>query len=213
MERLRESPVTLVLFGINVGLFLIEEIFRILYDSSMFPILALSRSGLSEGAWWQLLTHAFLHGNLFHLAVNMVALWFTGPLLEGLLGGGRYLALYVGGIVAGGLLQTFADPGSTDLVGASGAVCALLVGFATLLPRLEITALIFFVIPIRMKAATLGWIIAGGSILFWLLGIEKGIGHLAHLGGAIAGFLICRFFKTRGMVRSLPEISPPIPEP
>lgn len=211
MERLRQSPVTLVLFGINLALFLIEEIFRIFFDSSLVPILALSREGLGEGACWQLVTHAFLHGNLFHLMVNMVALWFTGPLLEELLGGWRYLGLYFGGIVAGGLLQTFANPESIDLVGASGAVCALLVGFATLLPSLQITALIFFVIPVRMKAGTLGWIIVIGSILFWVLKIEPRIGHLAHLGGAIAGFLICLSYRRLGWVRPLPEIPPPIP--
>jgi membrane associated rhomboid family serine protease len=212
MERFRQSPVTLALFGINLALFLSEEIFRFLFDSSLFPLLALSREGLMEGSWWQLITHAFLHGNLFHLLVNMVALWFTGPLLEELLGGPRYLLLYFAGIVAGGLIQTLASPESIDLVGASGAVCALLVGFATLLPRLEITALIFFVIPVRMKAATLGWIIVIGSLLFWIFNIEPGIGHLAHLGGAIAGLLICLTYRKLGMVKTLPEMPPPIPQ-
>lgn len=212
MERLRDSPVTFVLFGINLAFFLTEEILRFFCDSSLFPVMALSREGLLEGAWWQLLTHAFLHGNLFHLVVNMVALWFTGPILEELLGGGRYLLLYFGGILFGGLLQTFANPGSVDLVGASGAVCALLVGFATLLPRLEITALIFFVIPVRMKAATLGWMIVVTSLFFWIFGIEKEIGHLAHLGGAIAGFLICLTYRKLGLIKRLAAIPPPLPE-
>ena len=212
MDRLRNSPVTFVLFGINLAFFLTEELLRVCYDSSLFPVMALSREGLLEGAWWQLLTHAFLHGNLLHLIVNMVALWFTGPILEELLGGGLYLLLYFGGILFGGLLQTFANPGSVDLVGASGAVCALLVGFATLLPRLEITALIFFVIPVRMKAATLGWLVAITSLLFWIFGIEKEIGHLAHLGGAIAGFLICLTYRKLGLVKRLPAIPPPLPE-
>ena len=211
MSRFQTAPITFVLFGINLALFLIEEILRIFFDTSLFPELALSRDGLAEGGWWQLITHAFLHGNLFHLVVNMVALWFTGPVLEELLGGIRYLILYFGGIVAGGFLQTFSSPESVDLVGASGAVCALLVGFASLFPRLEITALIFFVIPVRMKAVTLGWLVMIASALFWLLGIEKGIGHLAHLGGGIAGFLICFFYKRQGLVRDITSIPPPIP--
>jgi membrane associated rhomboid family serine protease len=214
MERFRESPVTLVLFGINLALFLTEEIFRLFFESSLFPILALSREGLMEGGWWQLLTHAFLHGNLFHLMANMVALWFTGPILEEILGGVRYVVLYLGGAVIGGLLQTFASQGSIDLVGASGAVCALLVGFGTLLPQLQITALIFFVIPVKMKAATLSWIVVITSFLFWVLGIMQGIGHLAHLGGGIAGFLICYSYRKLGMVRGLKEFSeipPPLP--
>jgi membrane associated rhomboid family serine protease len=148
------------------------------------------------------------------LIVNMVALWFTGPILEEILGGGRYLLLYFGGIVAGGLLQTVSSRSSVDLVGASGAVCALLVGFATLLPRQPITALIFFVIPIRMQAGTLGWLVIAGSFAFWLLGIEKGIGHMAHLGGGVAGFLICRIYRRLGVVRKSPwpdPLPPPLP--
>ena len=212
MERLRLSPVTAILFGINLTLFLSEEFFRLFFDCSLFPYLALNREGLADGGWWLLVTHAFLHANLLHLAVNMVALWFTGPLLEELLGPLRYLLLYLGGAVFGGILQTLATPGSVDLVGASGSVCALLVGFGTLFPNLQITALIFFVIPVKMKASTLGWLVIIGSLLFWLLGIERQIGHLAHLGGGIAGFMICLFYKKLGLVRSIEKIPPPLPE-
>ena len=132
----------------------------------------------------------------------MVALWFTDPLLEQLLGPIRYLILYLGGALAGGILQTLVTPGSVDLVGASGSVCALLVGFGTLFPSLQITALIFFVIPVKMKASTLGWLVIVGSLVFWALGIERGIGHLAHLGGGIAGFLICFLYKRAGLTPS-----------
>ena len=212
MERFARAPLTLIIMGINAALFLAEEIFRNFFETSLFPLFALSRDGLASGEWWQLLSHAFLHGSLLHLAVNMLALWFTGPMLEEMLGGIRFLVLYLGGALAGGLLQTFISSGSIDLVGASGAVCALLVGFGTLVPRLRITALIFFVIPVRMNAATLGWLVICGSFLFWILGIEQGIGHLAHLGGGLAGFLICRVFRACGAVRTLPEIPPPLPD-
>lgn len=205
------SPVTLILIGSNLLVFLAEASLQFFFGRSLFQEFALNRSGLGEGKWWCLITHAFLHGSPFHLAVNMVALWFTGPLLEALLGALPYLLLYVSGAVAGGLVQTLGSPGNVDLVGASGSVCALLAGFATLLPRLEITALIFFIIPVRMKASTLGWVIVGGSLLFWILGIDPGIGHLAHLGGAMAGCLLCLAYKKLGLVRLLPEIPPPIP--
>ena len=179
MERLRGALVTLILFGINLALFLTEELFRLFFDCSLFPWLALSREGMESGAWWEFVTHAFLHGNLLHLLVNMVALWFTGPILEKLLGGWRYILLYLTAAIAGGVLQTFSSPQSIDLVGASGAVCGLLVGFATLLPRLEITALIFFVIPVRMKAATLGWIIGTMSLLRSHPPMSRGMGMRA----------------------------------
>lgn len=211
MDRLRQSPLTLILIGINVTMFLAEEIYAHFSPPSLFPpFLALSHDGLLGGAWWQLITYAFLHGSPLHLLANMVGLWFTGPLLEELLGGICYLGLYVGGALVGGALQALVSEGSV-LIGASGAVCALIVGFATLIPRLEITALIFFVIPVKMKAATLGWIVIVGSLLFWLLGIERDIGHLAHLGGGIAGFLICRIYLACGLVRPLQLGPPPLP--
>ena len=209
MNRFSNAPLTLILIGVNAALFIVEELFRVFYDTSLFPLMALSREGLLQGGLWQLLTHAFLHGNLLHLLVNMLALWFTGPILEEMLGWARYLILYMGGAVVGGLVQTFCDSSAINLVGASGAVCALLVGFGTLQPRLEITALIFFVIPVRMKASTLAWLVIVGSFIFWLFGIERGIGHLAHLGGGIAGYLICRLFIAQG----LPRVPPPIEHP
>lgn len=209
---LRKSPVTGVLIVMNLSFFVIGSVLQAISGESLIERFSLNQAGLGEGHSWILITHAFLHGNLFHLAVNMAALWFTGPLLEAMLGSVQYLLLYLCGALAGGLLQTCFSPGNVDLVGASGAVCGLLAGFATLLPGLEITALIFFVVPVRMKASTLGWLIAGGSLLFWILGIEPGIGHLAHLGGAIAGCLLCVLYKSMGMVRLLPSLPPPIPE-
>jgi membrane associated rhomboid family serine protease len=205
--RFRQSPLTFVLIGMNVALFVAGFLLEIVGGDSLTARFALNRDGMGEGHWWLLITHAFLHGNLLHLVVNMVALWFTGPLLEALLGAVPYLFLYLSGAVVGGFLQVYASRDCMDLVGASGAVCALLAGFATLLPRLEITALIFFIIPVRMKAATLGWLVAIGSLLFWILGIDPGIGHLAHLGGAVDGFLLCLCYRRAGLVR-LPPLLP-----
>jgi hypothetical protein len=59
----------------------------------------------------------------------------------------------------------------------------------TLFPRLEVTALLFFVLPIRMRARTLGYFLVGGSLLFWLSGWQPEVGHLAHLGGFAAGWV------------------------
>ena len=210
IESLGAAPVTALLLGLNLLLFLAGIVDRYFLGGSLFSLLALDRTHLLAGEWWRLLTHAFLHAGLLHLTVNMIGLWFTGPMVERVLGPVRYLLLFLAGAVAGGLLQTLVSPGDRDLVGASGAVCALLAGFATLFPRLRITALIFFVIPIRMNAATLGWIIAGSSLACWIFGIEPEIGHLAHLGGAMAGCLLCLMF--RGSVREvLPGVPPPLP--
>ncbi len=215
-SEILRAPVTSLLLGANLLVFGAETVERTFLGGSLFPWFSLDRETLLSGEWWRLLTHAFLHAGLLHLAMNMMALWFTGPMVERVLGWWRYLVLFFAGAVGGGLLQALIA-GERDLVGASGAVCALLAGFATLFPRLEITALLFFVIPLKMRAATLGWIVAGGSLLCWILGIEPEIGHLAHLGGAVSGFLLCLLYRAAGVDpvaavrREILSTPPPVP--
>ena len=88
--------------------------------------------GVSEGAYWQLLTSAFTHYQPLHLLFNMVALWVLGPQVEAAIGRGRYLALYFLSALAGSVaVYWLADPSSTTL-GASGAVFGLMGALAVL---------------------------------------------------------------------------------
>ena len=151
---------------------------------------SLSGQALAEGRWWTLLTHLFLHANLLHLSVNVLGLWFIGPEVENMLGRVKYLLLYLFSGVAGGLLQTaFASP-SAELIGASGAVCGVMLSFTTAYPEMPLRALLFFVLPVSMKAKTLGRGIIVVSLLCAVLRIFPQVGHLAHLGGALAGALL-----------------------
>ena len=151
---------------------------------------SLSGQALAEGRWWTLLTHLFLHANLLHLSVNVLGLWFIGPEVENMLGRVKYLLLYLLSGVAGGLLQTaFASP-SAELIGASGAVCGVMLSFTTAYPEMPLRALLFFVLPVSMKAKTLGRGIIVVSLLCAVLRIFPQVGHLAHLGGALAGALL-----------------------
>lgn len=161
--------------------------------------LALSREGLSHGAVWQLLTYQFLHATIFHLVVNMLALWFVGQMMERELGLRRFLVLYLVGGAAGGVLQLIFQGAGAVLVGASAAVCSVLIGFCTLHPQQRITALIFFVIPLQVSAKVLGWGIAIISLILALVGWPPGIGNLAHLGGCIFGFLSMRLWMRKAL--------------
>jgi membrane associated rhomboid family serine protease len=156
----------------------------------------LSEHGLENGAWWQLVTYQFLHGNELHILVNMLGLWFAGRELEAAIGTPRFVALYLVGGVIGGLAQIAVAPQS-ELIGASASVCAVLLAFTTLFPRLPITALLFFVLPVRMRARTLGWILVAASVAFWLSGLQPQVGHVAHLGGFAAGFVAGLVFRRR----------------
>ena len=181
-----------------VAAYVLELFVQVGFSPEALSLFALSGNALGRGMWWTLVTHLFLHANLLHLAVNVLGLWFIGPEVELTLGRGRYIALYLVSGVAGGLLQTaFAVP-SSELIGASGSVCGVLLSFTTAYPQTPLQALLFFVLPVKMKARTLGWGLIGFSVLCAALHILPQIGHLAHLGGALAGAALTRWWLRPG---------------
>ncbi len=207
----------MLLLLLNVGAFLLQWGSELIAPEWAETYLALSREGIANGYYWQLLSYMFLHGGVLHLLVNCLGLYFAGREVEIICGPRHLLGIYFLGGLAGGILQLLAGPGSIHLLGASAGVCAILLAFTTLLPELEITALIFFVIPIRMRAKWLGRGVVGTSILFALTGMGGEIGHVAHLGGALTGwfyarrlgfggaFWFQRFFRDRRRLRERQE--------
>jgi len=181
-----------ILIAVNTIIFFYEQILGAQGRARLFQVYALTEQGIAEGRWWQLLTHAFLHGTIVHLLVNMAGLWFAGRIIERVMGTGRFLVLYGVSALAGGLAQILLTGAQVPLIGASGAVCGVLIAFTTMFAETEIVALLFFVIPIRLRAKYLGWGIAGSSLLFLLTGFEPWIGHAAHFGGCVAGYFFAR---------------------
>lgn len=201
-DKFRTAPVTVSLAAACVVAYGLEVLFLGGERGIDLSGWALSRQALAEGRWWTLLTHLFLHANLLHLSVNVLGLWFIGPEVESMLGRAKYLLLYLFSGVAGGLLQTaFASP-SAELIGASGAVCGVMLSFTTAYPEMPLRALLFFVLPVSMKAKTLGRGIVVVSLLCAVLRIFPQVGHLAHLGGALAGaFLTWWWLPTAPRIR------------
>ncbi len=152
-------------------------------------VFSLSRAGLRRLWLWQPVSYQFLHGNLLHLLLNLLGLFFFGPETERALGSRRFLMLYLVSGALGGLgwIVLSAEPYSR-CVGASGAVFGVLGAFAALFPNRPVTLLVFFVIPVTMRARTL----AIGLGLFSLLAMVSRPGHIAdaaHLVGGLAGYL------------------------
>jgi membrane associated rhomboid family serine protease len=189
-KRRRISAVV-VLIAINTGIFIYQWL-NPWWSDYLLDFYGLSASGLEEGRWWQLITYAFLHANIWHLLFNVLSLWFAGRIVERVMGAGRFVALYVASAVAGGVAQVLFGGGNTLLLGASGAVCGVIIAFATMFSEAQIVVLLFFVIPLKFRAKYLGWGLAGSSLVFLLTGFESWIGHAAHLGGCVAGYLLAR---------------------
>lgn len=142
--------------------------------------------------WLTPVTSAFLHAGLFHLAMNMLVLAFIGRLIEAALGAGRYLLLYAAGLVGAAAVHYAVDPLSTiPVVGASGAISALLAAYFLLFSRRKPRA----IGPVPGLAVHILWLGAawtGINLLSQYAFAETafGIAIWAHVGGFVAGLLL-----------------------
>ena len=140
---------------------------------------------------WQLLTYGFLHGDLWHIFFNMLGLYFFGPRLEVRLGSRDFILLYLVSGLSGALLSFFFSPNAA-IVGASGAVFGVLLGFAHFWPEERI--LIWFVIPVPARVMVIGFAIL--SIYSGIQGAGN-IAHFAHLGGFAGAWIYLRLRERR----------------
>lgn len=141
---------------------------------------------------YQFLTYLFVHGNLVHLLFNMLILYIFGRELELYWGTPFFLRYYfISGIGAGICSLPFIWGINGPMIGASGALFALLVAYGLLFPDRVIMLLPF---PVRMKARQMVLIFIGLE-LFFLFNSSGGgeIAHFAHLGGALVGFIYLRW--------------------
>jgi len=142
--------------------------------------------------FYQLITYGFLHGNLPHLIFNMIPLFMFGRVLENTWGSKRFLNYYLLTVIGAGIVQLILG-GFSVTIGASGAVFGLLAGFGILFPNTQLF-LLFPPIPIKAKYFVIGYCL----IELFLGGIAiqgDTIAHFAHLGGAIMGFLIIKYWQ------------------
>lgn len=158
--------------------------------------------GSDPGSWllqpWSILTYMFVHEAFFHILFNMLVLYWFGQLFCEFMSSSRLVVVYLLGGISGGLLFMLAYQWipafqpishSSHLVGASAAVIAVLTAIATLLPDYSMHLLFFG--PVRLRY------IAIFLVLLYLISIPDGNagGNIAHLGGAIFGFVYIRLYR------------------
>lgn len=195
---------TLVLLIAYAAMFLAEVfVGRFAADQGyVFGYLALSKEGIEHGYVWQLVTYQFMHGSLMHLLLNGWAIYSFGTELEQLLGRNKFFALMISSGVVGGIFQGFAAfvwPQYFDgpVVGASASAFGLVAAFALIYPMREITMLLFYIIPIHLRAKTLlyisgGMALAGFSFPTVAAHYLGNVAHTAHLGGMLMGVFFVR---------------------
>jgi membrane associated rhomboid family serine protease len=149
---------------------------------------------------YTLLTYLFLHGDIIHLASNMLFLWVFGDNVEDAMGHVKYFVFYLICGVAGGLAHAFMLPGSKlPLIGASGAVAGVIAAYLILHPRVLVWVLAFRFIPLRISAAwVLGlWVVT--QIVMVLLNQSDQVAWWAHIGGMVAGAILIVFMRRPGV--------------
>jgi len=143
---------------------------------------------------YQVLTSMFLHGGFLHLAFNMFMLWSFGNQLERVIGQRKFLIVYfLSGLVSSIFWMYL---GTGPAVGASGALSGLFAAFIFIAPEAKV--MLMFIIPMKLKYAFYGF--AAFSLVFGLASLVNpslgfGIGHFAHLGGLIGGYILTYWWK------------------
>ncbi len=157
----------------------------------LYDLLGLSAEGIRHFKLYQLITAGFVHSGFGHIFFNMWGLWIFGGLAAPRLGGKRFLALYLIGALAGNLLfLLFNWHDSFRLVGASGAVFAVMVAAALLEPNRQFVMIFMPMFP--LKTTTLVVVYTVIELLVMTTGTDDGVAHLAHLGGALGGYLFLK---------------------
>ena len=189
-EILLRAPATLALLIANIAISIAAFGNVRLMDRLLFDMNRIRRFN----EWYRMVTSGFIHGDPFHLFMNMLALFFLGPYLELLaIGTMPFLIVYMVSLVAGSLwtyMEHYRDVNYRAL-GASGAVSGVTTAAAMFFPFSTIYVL--FALPMPMIVFAICYIIFSA----WASrsGIRDGVGHAAHLGGALAGIaIVCVFW-------------------
>ena len=167
---------------INAGVFVLE----LLWGSQLIYIFGLTPALVKKGFIWQPVTYMFLHGGLFHILFNMFILWMFGCEIERTWGTREFVKYYFLTGVGAGLFTFFLSFNShVPTIGASGAIFGILVAFALMFPDRLIY--LYFLVPIKAK-----YLVAFFAVIEFLASFRHtsdGIGHFAHLGGMIVGYI------------------------
>jgi membrane associated rhomboid family serine protease len=184
------TPAIKLLVAVNVAAFLLALILP-----AMMPLFGMRPADvIGRGYLWQPFTYMFLHGGIFHILFNMLALWMFGVELERMWGSRYFTKFYfvagVGAAVTSMVLSftplPFADELYNSLtIGASGAVYGVLLAYAMYFPHRPIYMYLVFPIPARYFVLIIGAI----SLLSSMGGPGGGIAHTTHLGGLLAAYL------------------------
>jgi membrane associated rhomboid family serine protease len=142
-----------------------------------------------------LVVSMFLHGGLLHLAGNLLFLWIFGNNIEDRLGSVRHLLFYLAGGVVAAAAHVVVQPASTvPVVGASGAIAAVMGAYLVWYPNAPVRVLALFVLPVTVRAK---WFLGLWFVLQFFTGAGSGVAWVAHVGGFVFGVFMAMRLRRR----------------
>jgi membrane associated rhomboid family serine protease len=198
--------VLLSLLGLNAAAFIFQLVLTSWNREFVLEYLGLSDRGISQAYAWQFFTAPLLYNNIWHFAANMLVLYFIGRDVEAIIGQRQFLFLYLFGAFSGELGHLFLMPSDCVLFAAGGGIAAIFVAYATILPELEMTTLLLFMVPVRWKMRRVAQIALLAAVALLLFDRTGSVGHSAFLGGAAAGWFYAHllgFGRTSLLQRAL----------
>jgi len=189
-QRFKLNPIWIII-GLNLIVFVATYIFlrsvaidiyrEFISFFGLVPALFLNRP-------WTIVTCMFVHSGFWHIFANMLTLYFFGTYLYRLIGQSKFLFVYFGGGILGGILYLLLAPSFSIAVGASGAIFALAGALVVMRPKLPV---LIFPIPVPIPI----WLAVFGGFL--ILSFLPYIAWQAHLGGLVLGLIAGSFFRKR----------------
>jgi membrane associated rhomboid family serine protease len=198
----RESNVVGRFIMVNIAVFLLVNIILLietLSKSSIFNVIYWLAASSNPGELifkpWTAITYMFLHEGFWHLIFNMIMLFFAGRIFHDLLGTKRFINVYFLGGFAGlalfvlsyNIFPVFDNALGAPILGASASVMAVFVGIASYTPNY--TVFLPLIGPVKLKYIAIFYVVL--DFISIRSGVNSG-GHIAHLGGAIWGFVWAR---------------------
>jgi len=193
------SPAVRILLIVNVLVYIVRVQVNKATGGAFDIIFGLSEDLYRNGFMWQVLSYMFLHGSFIHMLFNMLVLYFIGVDTEREMGTLHFVFLYFTSGILGGLGWLLLAPPGGICIGASGAVFGILGAFAAMFPNRLITLLVFFIIPITMRAWVMVVVLATIEFTLMMTHVVSGIAHSAHLAGMLAGYVYAWGILGRGL--------------
>ena len=183
--RYNYHAVVFILMGINLFAYLFS-----LFSPMSNLVFGMNFYGLlGRHWWWQAITYMFMHGSAQHLIYNMLGLGFFGIMVEKTIGSSEFLLFYfVCGILCGlssMLIYFCTGLYGVTLIGASGAIYAVLLLYAVVFPQAQI--FVFYIIPVPAPLLVILYSII--ALFSGLIGYNSGVAHTTHLLGFVFAFL------------------------